>query len=365
MKTRTIADHCHQFSIVALVLYLSQANARVHAPKCTNTQNTHMQNNFTECTGKMTSQYQTNLEGATKLDKEDATCRLFEKILNDCSKMFELCHSPDDISKMKEMQLEALIVQYVDTGEVHLEDCHLVNQYWENQEDTEEGSSEGETCSDKKYIQTQTKFQTCSHEISTFVYQTFYEVTDPDIIMKSVCDALTNISISCPSILKECFPPDDISQMLAMHLKEIKGYLIKLSNVDVDENSFDSCSALSDLPVIEYEEYDEAYYDDDENGDEDEAEDAKDEGNNSQSVQDLLTQHKAQQPADQPSADSIDDKGEVMSPTKQPQLVVHGAKSKTAVVGGSESLSGSNGGETSFLSYFACLTSVLLLIIQR
>jgi len=351
----------------------------VNAAICSQQQNTEMQHDFSQCTGKVTSKYQSSLEKGSNL--EEATCSLFENIINECSKILELCHSPDDIGKMKEMQLEALIGQYLDKGDVNLDDCEILNQYWENQDPDDETTDE--TCSDRMYIQTQTKFQTCSHEISTYVYQTFYEVTDPAVISKSVCEALTNISTSCPDILKECFPADDITQMLAMHLKEIKGYLIKLSNTDVDESSLDaSCSVISDLPDINYDEYDDTYYD--ESADDEETEDSAD---NSHNVQEILTKHKAEQPADQPGQtdndqqqqqpDQHDDEqGQQLHDTKEedkvvptalpsatsrPSVVVKSPTERSALLGDDGGAKRSGGSKSSTFSASWVLCSMLVL----
>jgi len=41
----------------------------------------------------------------------------------------------------------------------------------------EEAGGAAGTCTDREYIQSQTKFQSCSHAVSTQIYQTFQQVT--------------------------------------------------------------------------------------------------------------------------------------------------------------------------------------------
>jgi hypothetical protein len=42
-----------------------------------------------------------------------------------------------------------------------------------------------------------------------------------------LCTALTNISLSCPHHISECFAPEDVEQMKNLHLQEMKEFLIK------------------------------------------------------------------------------------------------------------------------------------------
>jgi len=229
--------HCCSVSVlIILVLHLA---VRTHATNCTLQQNNQMQRRFTECTGKVTMAYQQSIEEGTK---EGATCTLFTDLINDCGKVWETCHSQEDISKMKDMQLEALLGQYVDSGIVHLEDCPIVNEYW-SVEGVEEEHSDSEKCSDRQYIQTQTKFQTCSHEISSQAYNSFQEISEPRKIEEAVCDSLKNISTACPPLLQVCFVDADIRQIVRMHLQEIQGYLISLSTLRINISAVDTCEA--------------------------------------------------------------------------------------------------------------------------
>lgn len=283
--------------VFAVVLVVHMCALGVKANNCTQHDADQMQANFTKCTGEATRRYQTRLETE---DKEVATCQLFHDIIHDCCEIWQLCHTDDDISEIKSMQMLALLGQYVDSNIVNLEDCQLTNDYWDKMEEEVE-EPEGK-CTDKQYVEIQTKFQTCSHEISTTVYQSFYEVKEGGEVATLVCEALVNITESCPDLLKECFAPNDVRQMLKMHLKEIKNYLIGLTAIKLTaENNVtvDTCPPL--VPKEGEEEWE--YLDDDYYEDEgDETDQIQEDLSNN--IQDLLTEHKAESPSDQPLADT-------------------------------------------------------------
>ena len=58
------------------------------------------------------------------------------------------------------------------------------NSFCRESEDNYEGSGAG--CSDKAYIQTQTKFQACSHTVSKDVYQQFQGVEGINLVAASL-----------------------------------------------------------------------------------------------------------------------------------------------------------------------------------
>eukprot|EP00088_Acartia_fossae_P070851 TRINITY_DN9583_c0_g1_i2.p1 TRINITY_DN9583_c0_g1~~TRINITY_DN9583_c0_g1_i2.p1 ORF type:complete len:350 (-),score=90.48 TRINITY_DN9583_c0_g1_i2:862-1911(-) len=259
---------------------------------CTEDQFKLMQTKFTQCTKEATTTYQSMLEKGA--DKEEATCVLFETFINTCGETWTQCHTEEDIKKMKDMQLEALLGQYVDSGLVQLDDCPIVNQHWEAEENYD-GSGGG--CSDKAYVKTQTKFQECSHTVSTEVYQSFQGEEDKSAVTRAICDAIYNISISCPQLLKSCFGPMDVKQMVKVHLKEIKSYLINLSGLQITSDQLDNCTIPEFAgEVKDYEYYYEEYPEEDEleSGEETETE-------ISEEIKKLLKDHKSEQPSDQPA----------------------------------------------------------------
>jgi len=296
---RSLENSIVNSSLLCLLLVVTFLPYTVYGA-CSADENKSMQTKYTDCTKEATTTYQSMLEKGS--DKEVATCTLFETFINKCGETWALCHSEEDIRKMKDMQIQALLGQYVDSGLVQLEDCPIVNQFWESEE-SYEGEGSGAGCSDKAYIKTQTKFQTCSHSVSTEVYQSFQGVEDQAVVTKAICEAIHNISITCPELLETCFGPMDVKQMVKVHLKEIKSYLINLSSLPIPVDDLDNCT----IPEFEGEVKDyEYYYDEYEDEVEDDIVQDNQENEISDSIKKLLKDHKSEQPADQPAAQPTD-----------------------------------------------------------
>jgi len=314
---KTSIEHC---SLLCLLLVFTFLPYTVDGA-CSADENSSMQKRYTDCTKEATTSYQSMLEKGG--DKEEATCTLFETFINQCGETWTQCHSEEDIRKMKDMQIQALLGQYVDSGLVQLEDCPIVNQFWESEE-SYEGEGSGAGCSDKAYIKTQTKFQTCSHTVSTEVYQSFQGVEDQAVVTKAICQAIHNISITCPELLKTCFGPMDVKQMVKVHLKEIKSYLINLSNLQIPVDDLDNCT----VPEFEGEVKDyEYYYEDYEDEVEDDVVQQNQDNEISDSIKKLLKDHKSEQPADQPANQPAD--LPKPTPTKAGETIVKSTTNKS------------------------------------
>jgi hypothetical protein len=87
-------------------------------------------------------------------------------------------------------------------------------------------------------------FQGCSHDITTATYQTVLELTTHAEILKALCHALDNISISCPILLRECFAPEDVNQMKQLHIQEMKEFLMRIAKNRVSAAELDECAAV-------------------------------------------------------------------------------------------------------------------------
>jgi len=104
-------------------------------------------------------------------------------------------------------------------------------------------------------------------------------------------------------LLKTCFGPMDVKQMVKVHLKEIKSYLINLSNLQIPVDDLDNCT----VPEFEGEVKDyEYYYEDYEDEVEDDVIQQNQDNEISDSIKKLLKDHKSEQPADQPANQPAD-----------------------------------------------------------
>jgi hypothetical protein len=88
-------------------------------------------------------------------------------------------------------------------------------------------------------------FQQCSYRITTLAYQTVLELTTHAEISEVLCQALANISATCPNLLQECFAPEDVDQMRSLHLQEMKEFLLRIVKGRVSAQQLDGC--ISDI----------------------------------------------------------------------------------------------------------------------
>ncbi len=60
-----------------------------------------------------------------------------------------------------------------------------------------------------------------------------------------LCQALANISATCPNLLQECFAPEDVDQMRSLHLQEMKEFLLRIVKGRVSAEQLEGC--ISDI----------------------------------------------------------------------------------------------------------------------
>ena len=90
----------------------------------------------------------------------------------------------------------------------------------------------------------QEKLQTCSHTISTGVYNDIQELNSPKKISAKLCKALSAIGTVCVKDLNQCFATEDLLQMRKSHLEEMKSFLLRISQDKVKNNALDDCKIL-------------------------------------------------------------------------------------------------------------------------
>ena len=87
-------------------------------------------------------------------------------------------------------------------------------------------------------------FQQCSHHITTAAYQTVLDMTTHAEILHLLCQALSNISATCPALLRECFAPEDVDQMRSLHLQEMKEFLLRIAKHRVSAQELEHCTVV-------------------------------------------------------------------------------------------------------------------------
>ena len=99
-------------------------------------------------------------------------------------------------------------------------------------------------CDDDTTRKVQEKLQTCSHTISTGVYNDIQELNSPKKISAKLCKALSAIGTVCVKDLNQCFATEDLLQMRKSHLEEMKSFLLRISQDKVKNNALDDCKIL-------------------------------------------------------------------------------------------------------------------------
>ena len=87
-----------------------------------------VQKMFTNCTNKYKEEYNLDL-----MHNEDSvlsvTCKLVDKLVNVCGDEWLECHGEEEVRRMKEMQVEYLIVKNRGAEQVDIEQCPTVQQF--------------------------------------------------------------------------------------------------------------------------------------------------------------------------------------------------------------------------------------------
>jgi len=200
---------------------------------CSWSEHKAMQEDFTSCSRE-------KIEENYNLEEPD-TCLLLKKIINECGKLWERCYTSQEVRSMKDLHMEALVKQY--SEEEDLDTCHVVEQYRQSHAihpDQENDVS----CTDDKMLDTQAKYQTCSHTTTTSVYQDIMDINSVETISSKLCQALTTIGTVCVKHLSECFAENDAKQMRKSSLTEMKAFLLRISQEKAPSNALDNCKIM-------------------------------------------------------------------------------------------------------------------------
>jgi len=90
-------------------------------------------------------------------------------------------------------------------------------------------------------------FHQCSRTIISSTYQAVLDLTTHAQILRMLCQALTNVSATCPSHLRECFAPEDVEQLKSLHLQEMKDYLVQIARNRVTATELEGCERRSNV----------------------------------------------------------------------------------------------------------------------
>merc|ERR1712083_472113 len=185
----------------------------------------------------------------------DALCQLISKTVGECGEIWERCHSPDEVRRLKDTQLEALMLQH---SEVAQDNCQAVVEYLSS--GRQEENRKGMRCSDGQSLAAQRMFGVCSNDIINQAYTKLGEQdggateTEEDNSKEMsdtaevLCDTLGNIGKTCMKELQACFRREDVVRTTTNHLESMKTYLVGIArNGTVAPDALDSCDAAADI----------------------------------------------------------------------------------------------------------------------
>jgi len=200
-----------------------------------------VQEMFTNCTKKYKAEYNMVVRN-NKENVFSLTCELVDKIVVVCGDEWRQCHGEEEVRRMKEMQVEYLIVNNRGDDQVDIQQCDTVQQFrphytWYEDED----------CSEEETRKSQEEFQSCTHSITYLVNDKITNLHSINNISSILCDALSNISSNCVQHLERCFEPEDVLIMSESHIEQLKVFFTNLAGDKVrDDLDLDDCDKTVD-----------------------------------------------------------------------------------------------------------------------
>lgn len=191
------------------------------------------------CTGEYKKEY-TRMMKSDNVEVDKVTCNLVNSLVETCGELWGLCHSREEVVRMKNMQMENMISKNSESP-VDIEKCLAISQYRRRM-----ASREPEIgCSQEEEEESRVQFQICSHNTTTQLYEDVQTLNTLNSVMDSVCQALKDLSDECFSYLAECLP--DISEMKKLHFKEVTDFLVKIADGKVIKNDISECDAFNEV----------------------------------------------------------------------------------------------------------------------
>merc|ERR1719369_833097 len=231
--------------VLGHLLLLTQARIQ----DCEQSHKKDMVENFINCTGEHKNEYSRMME-EDNVDKEKVTCHFVTSLVDTCGELWGLCHSREEVRRMKALQVESLVLKNSES-EVDIEKCLVVSKY---RGEMTSSKSEG-LCSEEEESEIRFEFQICSHNTSTKLFQEIQELSNQDqTTMESVCKALKDLSEECIGYLLECFLEEDLLEVKKLHFKEVIDTLLNFDNKSINEEDIFECEAVKEIMNSDLEE---------------------------------------------------------------------------------------------------------------
>jgi len=224
-------------------------------PECGEREEQEIQSKVSGCLASATFQFEDARDAAGDVvDVREAACLLVAQVL-DCGSTWKECHSGEEVQRLKDMQLEALMVEH---REVQL--CPQVVDYLASGRGKRR--REGK-CNDGQLASLQRHSQACSQTATTRANTALNNLKEgEEEVGKEVhailCSALSRIRTHCLRKLSRCFNQRDVGRMVEGQVDEMRTYLARLAGNRLGSEQLDAC----DLNIGHQEEIEEVYGED-------------------------------------------------------------------------------------------------------
>lgn len=200
-----------------------------------------MMENFINCTGEHKNEYKQMIAQAN-VDVEKVTCKLVNSLVETCGELWNLCHSVEEVKRMKDMQVKEMIFKNSDS-EVDIEQCLTVAKYRKNLIHNEPEA----ICVQEEELDVRIQFQICSHNTSTQLYEDVKAMEIGEDAFDIVCQGLKDLSEECFGYLLECFLAEDLMEMKKLHFQEIINFLLKFADGKITKDTVSECDAVKEI----------------------------------------------------------------------------------------------------------------------
>ena len=95
--------------------------------ECKEREKKDMMENFINCTGEHKNKYN-QMMIKDDADVEKVTCKLVNSLVDTCGELWDLCHSREDVKRMKDMQVQEMILKNSES-EIDIGQCLAVAKY--------------------------------------------------------------------------------------------------------------------------------------------------------------------------------------------------------------------------------------------
>jgi len=233
--------------MLLLLVLLGACQGQDQLAECSDSEMQETNSEFNQCAVQLEYQFEERKDAAQDdTGVETAACSLVSQTVTVCGKAWTKCYTDEEVQRLHDMHLESLLAQH---SSLSLSGCSLVEEYLESGR-REENMDQDARCSDRRSIQAQQKFQTCSHAESTKAYDKIIEIDDSEKIKTILCDTLGRIGSVCTKELEECFSTEDLARTTKSHLLEMQKFLVSFAEGKISEDELVGCGVVQ---VIESE----------------------------------------------------------------------------------------------------------------